>query len=199
MTFVRTLLLQDQRKLRRSKLGYDNRPLSRPNDRVLKRMLLDDAMIETAELMGTVPMKKTEILKVRVDKETHAALMQHCKGTGQSPSWVLRKILKELIQGNKGGQQAAAASAEAWAADESNGRYARSIAAILIAQHMCQTGRWQEEAAHKHHEIARLVDALLQTLCGDHDRSPTPASFPSEELPGPALTLLPSESEPKYW
>jgi hypothetical protein len=144
-------------------------------------------------------MKKTEILKVRVDKETHAALMRHCKGTGQSPSWVLRKILEELIQGNKGGRQAAAANAEAWAADESDGRYARSIAAILIAEHLAMTGRWQQQSPNRHREVARLVDALLQAICGDHDQDQTPAPFPSEEIAGPALALLPAESEPKYW
>jgi antitoxin component of RelBE/YafQ-DinJ toxin-antitoxin module len=144
-------------------------------------------------------MKKTEILKVRVDKETHAALMRYCEGSRQSPSSVLRKILEELIQGNNGIPQADAGSSDAWARDERRGQYARSIAAILIAEHLSRTGRWQEQAAHKHHEIARLVDALLQTLCGDHDQKPTPAPFPTEKLPGPALTLLPSESEPKYW
>jgi hypothetical protein len=143
-------------------------------------------------------MKKTEILKVRVDKETHAALMRHCKGTGQSPSWVLRKILEELIQGNKGGEQAAAVSAEAWAGDEPNGRYARSIAAILIAEHLSLTGRWQPQSPHQHCEIARLVDALLQAVCGHHDPDRTPACFPPEEIPGRALTLLPAESEPQY-
>ncbi|MEO6781673.1 MAG: hypothetical protein ABI407_10660 [Bradyrhizobium sp.] len=144
-------------------------------------------------------MKKTEILKVRVDKETHAALMRYCAGSRQSPSYVLRKILEELIQGNKGVHQVPAGSSEACALDERRGQYARSIAAILIAQHLSQTGRWQEEAAHKHREIARLVDALLQTLCGDYDQNQTPASFPTEKLPGSTLTLLPSESEPKYW
>lgn len=144
-------------------------------------------------------MKKTEILKVRVDKETHAALMRHCKDMGQSPSWVLRKILEELIQGNKGGQQAAGASAEAWAADEPNGRYARSIAAILIAEHLSMTGRWQQQSPNRHREIARLVDALLQAICGDHDQDQTPAPFPSQEITGPALALLPTEPEPKYW
>ncbi len=143
-------------------------------------------------------MKKTEILKVRVDKETHAALMRYCAGSRQSPSYVLRKILEELIQGN-GVHQAVAGNSEACALDERRGQYARSIAAILIAQHLSQTGRWQEEAAHKHREIARLVDALLQTLCGDHDQNQAPAAFPTEKLPGSTLTLLPSESEPKYW
>jgi predicted transcriptional regulator len=143
-------------------------------------------------------MKKTEILKVRVDKETHAALMQHCKGTGQSPSWVLRKVLEELIRRNKEGQQATAASAESWASDEANGRYARSIAAILIAEHLSITGRWQQQSPHNHREIARLVDALLQAICGDHEDQ-TPGPFPSGEIPGPALTLIPAEPEPTYW
>ncbi len=122
-------------------------------------------------------MKKTEILKVRVDKETHAALMRHCKGTGQSPSWVLRKILEELIQGNKGGEQAAAASAEAWAGDEPRSirpqhrRYPdcrafipdRTMAAAIPAPTLrdCAAG-----------------DALLQAVCGDHDQDQTPAPFP---------------------
>jgi hypothetical protein len=144
-------------------------------------------------------MKKTEILKVRVDKATHAALMQHCKGTGQSPSWVLRKGLEELIQANKGGQQAAAACSEAWAGDEQNGRYARSIAAILVAEHLALTGRWQQQSPHKNCEIARLVDALLQAICGDHDQGQTPAPFRSGAILGPALTLLPAESKPTYW
>jgi hypothetical protein len=144
-------------------------------------------------------MKKTEILKVRADKATHTALMRYCEGSRQSPSYVLRKILEELIQGNNGAHQAAAGDSEARVLDERTGQHASSIAAILIAQHLSQTGRWQEEAANKHREIARLVDALLQTLCGDHDRNQAPAPFPSEKLPGSALTLLPSESEPKYW
>jgi hypothetical protein len=141
-------------------------------------------------------MKKNEILKVRVDKETHAALMRHCQGMGQSPSWVLRKILEQLIQGNQGGQQAP--SAEAWAGDEPNGRYARSLAAILIAEHLSMTGRWQQQSPNKHREIARLVDALLRAICDDQDQDQTPAPFPSKEILGPALTLLPAEPEPTY-
>ena len=47
-------------------------------------------------------MKKTEILKVRVDKETHTALMRYCEGSKQSPSYVLRKVLGELIQEGNG-------------------------------------------------------------------------------------------------
>ena len=139
-------------------------------------------------------MKKTEILKVRVDKETHNALMRYCEGSKQSPSYVLRKVLGELIQEGNAATNADASGSEA--GKEATAQYARSIAAILIAEHVSLTGRLQQQSPNKLREIARLVDTLLQAICGDQE--PTPAPFPSEEILGPALTVLPVEPEPKY-
>ena len=141
-------------------------------------------------------MKKTEILKVRVDKETHTALMRYCEGSKQSPSYVLRKVLGELIQEGNGAHGAVAGGSEA--GKEGRAQYAGSIAAILIAEHLSMTGRQQQQSPNRLREIARLVDALLQAICGDRDQEPTPASFPSEEMSGPALAVLPAEPAPKY-
>ena len=141
-------------------------------------------------------MKKTEILKVRVDKETHTALMRYCEGSKQSPSYVLRKVLGELIQEGNGPHGAVAGGSEA--GKEDRAQYAGSIAAILIAEHLSMTGRQQQQSPNRLREIARLVDALLQAICGDRDREPTPAPFPSEEISGPALAVLPAEPAPKY-
>jgi hypothetical protein len=155
---------------------------------------------ETAELMRTVPVKKTEILKVRVDKETHTALMRYCEGSKQSPSYVLRKVLGELIQeGNGSGNGAhGAVAGGSEGGREGRAQYAGSIAAILIAEHLSMTGRQQQQSPNRLREIARLVDALLQAICGDPGQEPAPASFPSEEMSGPALTVLPAEPAPKY-
>ena len=141
-------------------------------------------------------MKKTEILKVRVDKETHTALMRYCEGSQQSPSYVLRKVLGELIQEGNGAHGAVAGGSEA--GKEGRAQYAGSIAAILIAEHLSMTGRQQQQSPNKLREIAQLVDALLQAICGDPGQEPTPAPFPSEEMSGPALTVLPAEPAPKY-
>ena len=146
--------------------------------------------------MRTVPVKKTEILKVRVDKETHTALMRYCEGSKQSPSYVLRKVLGELIQEGSGAHGAVAGGSEA--GKEGRAQYAGSIAAILIAEHLSMTGRQQQQSPNKLREIAQLVDALLQAICGDPGQEPTPAPFPSEEMSGPALTVLPAEPAPKY-
>lgn len=132
-------------------------------------------------------MKKTEILKVRVDKETHTALMRYCEGSKQSPSYVLRKVLGELIQEGSSG-----------AGKEGRAQYAGSIAAILIAEHLSMTGRQQQQSPNRLREIGRLVDALLQAICGDPGQEPTPAPFPSEEMAGPALAVFPAEPAPKY-
>lgn len=141
-------------------------------------------------------MKKTEILKVRVDKETHTALMRYCEGSKQSPSYVLRKVLGELIQQGSGAHGAVAGGSEA--GKEGRAQYAGSIAAILIAEHLSMTGRQQQQSPNRLREIAQLVDALLQAICGDPGQEPTPAPFPSEEMSGPALTVLPAEPAPKY-
>jgi hypothetical protein len=146
--------------------------------------------------MRTVPVKKTEILKVRVDKETHTALMRYCEGSKQSPSYVLRKVLGELIQQGSGAHGAVAGGSEA--GKEGRAQYAGSIAAILIAEHLSMTGRQQQQSPNRLREIAQLVDALLQAICGDPGQEPTPAPFPSEEMSGPALTVLPAEPAPKY-
>jgi hypothetical protein len=140
--------------------------------------------------------KKTEILKVRVDKETHTALMRYCEGSKQSPSYVLRKVLGELIQEGSGAHGAVAGGSEA--GKEGRAQYAGSIAAILIAEHLSMTGRQQQQSPNRLREIAQLVDALLQAICGDPGQEPTPAPFPSEEMSGPALTVLPAEPAPKY-
>jgi len=137
-------------------------------------------------------MKKTEILKVRVDKETHTALMRHCQGNGQSPSSVLRKILGELIKESHGIRPKAASPQ----GEEDSSRYAYGLAAILIAGHLSLTRRAQQESPNRHHRIARLVDELLQTICGDEGQDPTP-NF-SGEMPGPALTALSAKPEPEY-
>src|SRR5579864_7961537 len=126
--------------------------------------------------MRTVPVKKTEILKVRVDKETHTALMRYCEGSKQSPSYVLRKVLGELIQEGNEAHGAVAGGSEA--GKEGRAQYAGSIAAILIAEHLSMTGRQQQQSPNKLREIGRLVDALLQAICGDPAQEPTP--FPSE-------------------
>ena len=141
-------------------------------------------------------MKKTEILKVRVDKETHTALMRYCEGSKQSPSYVLRKVLGELIQEGNGAHNAVASGSQA--GKEGRAQYAGNIAAILIAEHLSMTGRQQQQSPNRLREIARLVDALLQAICGDPGQEPAPASFPSEEMSGPALTVLPAEPAPKY-
>jgi hypothetical protein len=137
-------------------------------------------------------MKKTEILKVRVDKETHTALMRYCEGNGQSPSSVLRRILSELIRESDGIRPPAGGPE-----GEDSSRYARGLAAILIAGHLSVTRRAQQQSPNRHHQIARLVDELLQTICGNDGQEPT-THFPSGEMPGPALTPLAANPEPKY-
>ena len=109
---------------------------------------------------------------------------------------MLRKVLGELIQEGNGPHSAVAGGSEA--GKEDRAQYAGSIAAILIAEHLSMTGRQQQQSPNRLREIARLVDALLQAICGDRDQEPTPAPFPSKEISGPALTVLPAEPEPKY-
>jgi hypothetical protein len=130
-------------------------------------------------------MKKTEILKVRVDKETHTALMRYCEGNGQSPSSVLRKILGELIRESHG-IRLRAGNPEG---EQDSIRYAHGLAAILIAGHLSMTGRAQQQSPSRHHQIARLVDELLQIICGDDGQEPR-RRFSNGEMPGPALTAL---------
>jgi antitoxin component of RelBE/YafQ-DinJ toxin-antitoxin module len=43
-------------------------------------------------------MKKTEIVRVRIDSPTYSAYVQHCQNTGESLSTVLRKSLKAVIK-----------------------------------------------------------------------------------------------------
>jgi antitoxin component of RelBE/YafQ-DinJ toxin-antitoxin module len=43
-------------------------------------------------------MKKTEIVRVRIDSPTYSACVQHCQNTGESLSTVLRKSLKAVIK-----------------------------------------------------------------------------------------------------
>jgi predicted transcriptional regulator len=136
-------------------------------------------------------MKKTEILKVRVDKETHAALMRYCEGSRQSSSYVLRAALTErFLEGNEIHKAAAGNPA---ARKEERARFVRSIAAILIAEQVSLTGH-QQHSRHQPREVARLVDALLGAISGDPDQEPpTPPPFAAEEQVACA-----AGPEPKY-
>jgi predicted trehalose synthase len=134
-------------------------------------------------------MKKTEILKVRVDQETHAALMRYCQDSRRSPSHVLREMLGQLVQEGNPVHGALAGNSEA--AKEARAHLARGIAAILLAEQLSMTGR--QPPRNKARELTRLVDALLQAVAGNHDQEPTPPPFRSEEKIARA-----SGPEPKY-
>jgi hypothetical protein len=115
-------------------------------------------------------MKKTEILRFRVDINTQTALTRHCQITGQSLSYVLRKSIESFIESNGPSNTADCMRSEFPASDETRRRYACSVATILIAGHSSLTEQDQRRCSHKHREVARLVDALFRALCASEAR-----------------------------
>jgi hypothetical protein len=123
-------------------------------------------------------MKKTEILKVRVDINTHTALMRHCQRTGQSPSCALRKMVEGLVEPSNQADEAQCNGSKLPASNEIRSICARSVAAILIAEHSSLTGRWLDPSPHKRREVARLVEALFRCIYASEDE---PLAYASPE------------------
>jgi hypothetical protein len=117
--------------------------------------------------------KKTEMLKVRIDAKSYAALMQYCEGSGQTASYVLRKALdQEFERLGTNSREAPFGDFDSWANDEMRALYVRIFASILIAQSMpTPDARWQDRLQHRHLEVSRLIDSLLRTLSRPTDKS----------------------------
>jgi len=122
-------------------------------------------------------MKKTEILKVRVDAPTHDALMQYCRSIGQSPSDVLRKVLGELVK-EEGASDVLVRSPVSSASDGLRAQYAQSIATMLISL----AGHWRHECPRKQQEVSGLVEALFKAIW-DGERG-APIGMSNEEPRG---------------
>ncbi len=78
-------------------------------------------------------MKKTQILRIRVDVGTHAALTRYCETHGQTLSSTLRRFLSRGVR--KGDDQAIGFEhVKAWKNGETRRFCADTIASLLITQ-----------------------------------------------------------------
>jgi antitoxin component of RelBE/YafQ-DinJ toxin-antitoxin module len=115
-------------------------------------------------------MKKTEILKFRVDAQTREALQHYCKVTGLSPSQVVRTMVDDFTRKEAPPGEVPLKSLPAH--DQSATTGAHIIATLLLTQQYRKGDRRLEKMPH-FHEVARLVDELLHILWGD-DHAPSP-------------------------
>jgi hypothetical protein len=121
-------------------------------------------------------MKKTEIVRVRIDSPTYSACVRHCQNTGESLSAFLRKSLKAAIQnGADTGETVLRESGAAHGLDQTR---AEDLATILIAHYLSLTGHWNERTPAKHREVSRLVGELLRAI-HDCDRAELKDQCPS--------------------
>jgi len=121
-------------------------------------------------------MKKTEIVRVRIDSLTYDACVRHCQNTGESLSTVLRKSLKAAIQ--KGADTSETVLRESDAAHGLDHTRTEDLATILIAHYLSLTGHWNERTPTKHREVSRLIGELLRAI-RDCDRAELKEQCPS--------------------
>ena len=126
-------------------------------------------------------MKKTEIVRVRVDSRTHTALVRHCRNTGQSLSTVLRNSLEESVRYSAGAGERTLP--EPFAGDELEERRAGDIATMLIAHRLSLTGHWHGGIPSNHREVSRLIGELLHAICDCGNMRST--FMPSDTKDGP--------------
>jgi antitoxin component of RelBE/YafQ-DinJ toxin-antitoxin module len=118
-------------------------------------------------------MKKTEVLKFRVDAQTRAALQEYCRTTGLSPSHVVRNVVDEFTQMRSPAERVRPIDPQAH--DETVS--ARIIATLLIA-HRVRNGDRHVQENQQLREVARLVDELLKALWGDQDAARSDRAIP---------------------
>ena len=127
-------------------------------------------------------MKKTQILRIRVDVGTHAALTRYCETHGQTLSSTLRRFLSRGVR--KGDDQAIGFEhVKAWKNGETRRFCADTIASLLITQALPPSNSaWRQETgaekmAGKREHVAQLVDELFRILSeSDHWLAAVPAN-----------------------
>lgn len=127
-------------------------------------------------------MKKTQILRIRVDVNTHAALTRYCATHGQTLSSTLRRFLSRGVR--KADDPAMSFEhVKAWKNGETRRFCAETIASLLITQILPPSDTawrqetWAEKTADKREHVAQLVDELFRILSeSDHWLAAAPAS-----------------------
>lgn len=127
-------------------------------------------------------MKKTQILRIRVDVGTHAALTRYCETHGQTLSSTLRRFLSRGVR--KGDDQPTSFEhVKAWKNGETRRFCAETIASLLITQVLPPSDSawrqetWAEKMAGKREHVAQLVDELFRILSeSDHWLAAAPAN-----------------------
>lgn len=127
-------------------------------------------------------MKKTQILRIRVDVSTHAALTRYCETHGQTLSSTLRRFLSRGVR--KGDDPAMSVEhARAWKNGETRRFCAETIASLLVTQVLPPSDTawrqetWAEKMSGKREQVAQLVDELFRILSeSDHWLVAAPAN-----------------------
>jgi antitoxin component of RelBE/YafQ-DinJ toxin-antitoxin module len=113
--------------------------------------------------------KKTQILRIRVDVNTLAALTRYCETHGQTLSSTLRRFLSRGVR--KADDPAMSLEhAKAWKNGETRRFCAETIASLLITQVLPPSDTawrqetWAEKMAGKREHVAQLVDEIFRIL-----------------------------------
>jgi antitoxin component of RelBE/YafQ-DinJ toxin-antitoxin module len=126
--------------------------------------------------------KKTQILRIRVDVNTHAALTRYCETHGQTLSSTLRRFLSRGVR--KGDDPAMSVEhVRAWKNGETRRFCAETIASLLVTQVLPPSDTawrqetWAERMSGKREHVAQLVDELFRILSeSDHWLVAAPAN-----------------------
>jgi hypothetical protein len=125
--------------------------------------------------------KKTQILRIRVDVGTHAALTRYCETHGHTLSSTLRRFLSRGVK--KSDDPAMSFEhVKAWKNGETRRFCAETIASLLMTQVLPPAdSAWRQETwavkmAGKREHVAQLVDELFRILSeSDHWLAAAPA------------------------
>jgi hypothetical protein len=140
--------------------------------------------------------KKTQILRIRVDVNTHAALTRYCETHGQTLSSTLRRFLIRGVR--KGGEDPASVTsleqAKAWRDGATRRFCAETIASLLVApvapppdssrsDTAWRSEPWMEHRPDKREHVAQLIDELFRILSESDDWPAVPANDDEDAAP----------------
>lgn len=130
-------------------------------------------------------MKKTQILRIRVDVNTHAALTRYCETHGQTLSSTLRRFLNRGVR--KGDDPAISVEQRsAWNYGDTRRFCAETIASLLVTQVLPPSDTawrqetWAERMSGKREHVAQLVDELFRVL-SESDQWPAAAAADDDD------------------
>jgi hypothetical protein len=121
--------------------------------------------------------KKTEILKVRIDMRTHVALVQYSEREGRSVSSVLRDLIHRELRlaeerSTSRGDYSQKDGAEMLVTDQMRNVCARVLTSILIGRR-APAAHMEGEGLPAQAKIFRTLDRLLGLLCQEENFAPT--------------------------